>query len=169
MVELLCAMTVMSVGILAIYAMFQSSSVQIKRASTISTAAALADSQMENFRAVRYETIGLVDADVAAADATYTGDTAYRPISSPVNGTNSTVVVAACPATPCTDSEPTRQVTGADGKAYRVDTYITWQAVQNTSGTAGRNVKLVTLVVRDPANGRVYARVASSFDLSTGS
>ncbi len=168
MVELLIAMLVMSVGILAVFAMFESSAVQIKRASTVSTAAALADSQMESFRAVKYDTIGLVQTEVNAADSIYTGDSAFRAVSSPTNETNSTVVLAACPATPCTDSDPTRTVTGADGKSYRVDTYVTWQTVQNSSGTAGRNVKLVTLVVRDATSGRVYARVASSFDQSTG-
>jgi Tfp pilus assembly protein PilV len=168
MVELLCAMGVMSIGILAVYAMFESSTVQIRRASTVSTAAALADSEMENYRAVKYETIGLATVDVDAADSTYTGDGAFRPISSPTNETDSTVVVNACPDTPCTSSVPTRTVTGADGKSYRLDTYATWQAVQNSSGTQGRDVKLITLVVRDAATNRVWARVSSSFDESTG-
>ncbi len=168
MVELVCAMGIMSVGILALYAMFESGTVQIKRASTVSTAAALADSEMENYRAVKYETIGLAETAVNGADSTYKGDSAYRAVSSPLNQVNSAVVVAACPATPCTTSVPTKTMTGADGKSYRVDTYITWQAVQSSTGTAGRNVKLVTLVVRDAAKPRVYARVASSFDESTG-
>jgi Tfp pilus assembly protein PilV len=168
MIELLLAMSVMSIGIMAVYAMFESSTVQIKRASVVSTSAALADSEMENFRAVKYETIGLADTDVNAADAIYTGDGAFRAISSPANQTNSTVVVAKCPATPCTNSVPTRTVTGPDGKSYRVDTYVTWQAVQSSSGTPGRNVKLVTIVVRPAGSARVYARVSSSFDQSTG-
>jgi Tfp pilus assembly protein PilV len=170
MVELIAAMGVMAVGILAVFAMFHSGLVQVKRAGTVSTAAALADSEMENFRAITYDAIGLASAAVTAADTTYKNQSggAYLAISSPVNQVNSTVVVAACPATPCTDTVPTKNVAGADGRNYRVDTYVTWQAVANSSGTAGRNVKLVTIIVRDSATMRTYARVASSFDQSTG-
>jgi prepilin-type N-terminal cleavage/methylation domain-containing protein len=169
MVELLCAMGVMSIGILAVFGMFQSSTIAVKRASTVSTAAALADSEMENFRAVTFETIGISSAALGGVDSTYTADAAYRAISTPTNQVNSAVVVTACPAVPCSATQPTRTVAGADGKNYRVDTFITWEAVTSGSGVAGRNVKLVTLVVRDSTTNRVYARVASSFDLSTGS
>ena len=166
MVELLAAMTMLSVGILAVFAMFESGIIQIKRASTVTTAAALADSEMEKFRAIKFTGIGFTDTDanqiVDGADATYRADPAYRAISIPANGTNSSVVLAS------TTKFPIQNLNGADGKPYRVDTFITWQPVQNSSGTAGRNVKLVTIVVRDTASGRVYARVASSFDESTG-
>ena len=170
MIELVCAMTVLSIGIMAVFGMFQSGAVQIRRASTVTTAAALGDAEIERFRAVKYETIGLASTDVGAADSTYTGQSggAYKAISSPVNGTSSTVVVAKCPPAPCTSSVPTKTVTGADGKSYRVDTYITWEAVSNANGVAGRNVKLVTVVVRDPTTARVHTRVASSFDAATG-
>src|SRR5215204_7106309 len=78
MIELLAAMTVMLVGIFAVFAVFQAGIVQIRRASTITTAAAVADSEMEKFRAIRYDSIGLANSDVAAADSTYTSDSAYR-------------------------------------------------------------------------------------------
>jgi type IV pilus modification protein PilV len=170
MIELLAAMIVMAIGILALFAMFHSSSTQVRRAAITSTAAALADSQMERFRAVRYDTIGLAAEDVATADSVYTGqsDGAYKAISSPQNQVNSTVVVAKCPATPCTQTVPTAQVTGADGRAYRVDTYITWKPITNQAGVSGRDVKLVTIVVREVSTNRVWARVSSSFDELSG-
>jgi prepilin-type N-terminal cleavage/methylation domain-containing protein len=235
MVELLCAMVVLAVGVLAVFGMFQSSLVQIKRAANISTAAALADSEMEKFRAGLFTTIGLDDAQVATADATYKGDGAYRADTAPattlaaaIASSDSTITVASangfpaqapfrikigdevlqvdsgagtttwtvvrardgtsgaahnagvavvqkqrahvvtCGTAPCTSVTPTRTVTGADGKSYRVDTYVTWTTPENTSGTTGRNVKLVTLVVRDPSTLRAYARVSSTFDESTG-
>ena len=75
----------------------------------------------------------------------------------------------ACGSGTCTTSVPTRNVTGADGKSYRMDTYITWQLVTSASGTSGRNAKLITLVVRDQSTpSKVYARVSSSFDQATG-
>ncbi len=167
MIELLIAMSVLAIGVLAVFSMFASGMVAIKRASTVTTAAALADTEMERFRAAKYSGIGLADADgnlvVDGADSTYTSDSAYRAVSNPPNALNSAVVLAA------TSYVPTRNVAGADGKSYRVDTFITWQEVKSASGTAGRKVKLVTIVVRDTgSSARVWARVASSFDESTG-
>jgi prepilin-type N-terminal cleavage/methylation domain-containing protein len=53
MVELLAAMTVMLVGVLAVFSLFQAGIIQIRRASTVTTAAALADAEMEKFRAYK--------------------------------------------------------------------------------------------------------------------
>jgi Tfp pilus assembly protein PilV len=229
-------MVVLAVGVLAVFAMFQSSLVQIRRAANVSTAAALADTEMERFRAVKYSVIGLDDAHVAAADSIYTGHAAYRADTAPATtlaattsatatsitvasaagfpsaapyyvkvgseimlvedgagtttwtvkrGQQNTVAAAqaagasvvqkqrvhlnACGTAPCTTTTPTRTATGADGKSYRIDTYMTWDTPVNTGGTTGRNTKLVTLVVRDATiPSKVYARVSSSFDESTG-
>lgn len=83
MIELLCAMTVMMVGILAVFSLLQSGLIQIQRASKKTTAAAIADSEMEKFRAIKYDIIGVDDTNVASADSTYTGDTAYRADTTP--------------------------------------------------------------------------------------
>jgi prepilin-type N-terminal cleavage/methylation domain-containing protein len=161
LIELLIAMTVLVIGIMATFAMFESGIRHIKRASTVTTAAALADAEMENFRAIRYTAIGLDDDHVDAAVASsppYADDPAY-----PVSAANR-VVVPACGSPPCTNDVPVRTVTGADGESYRVDTYITWQEV-----TAGEDVKLVTIVVRDADDvNKTWARTASSFHESTG-
>ncbi len=79
------------------------------------------------------------------------------------------VDVNACGTAPCTTLVPTTTVTGADGRKYRLDLYATWGEVRNASGATGRSVKLITIVVRDQASPyRVWARVASTFDLATG-
>jgi len=60
-------------------------------------------------------------------------------------------------------------VTGADGRSYKVDTYVTWKQITNSGSTTGRLVKLVSIVVRGNASPYpVYARVSSAFDESTG-
>ena len=166
MVELLAAMTVLSIGLLAVFAMFESGMLQIRRASTVTTAASLADAEMEKLRAIRYDAIGLVDANgdlvVDGAGTIYKSDPAYRAVSSPANATNSAVVIAS------TTISSVKTVTGADKRAYGLMTYITWQAVSSASA-AGRDVKLVTIVVRDELTpATVWARLASSFDESTG-
>ena len=234
MIELLIAMSIMSIGILAVFALFQTGMVTIRRASTISTAAALADSEMERFRALRYSVIGLDDSEVAAAGSLYLGDSAYKAettpastLSSSIDATASEITVASaagfptepfrvkidneilyvtdvsgsvftvtrgvdgtvaashsgaavvaqkkrvhivsCGAGTCTAAEPVKTVTGADSRSYRVDTYVTWQLITNASGVAGRNTKLITIVVRSASSpATVYARVSSSFDEATG-
>lgn len=79
------------------------------------------------------------------------------------------VDVNQCGTAPCTTLVPTTLVTGADNRKYRVDLYATWTEVRNSSGATGRSVKLMTVVVRDQASPyKVWARVASTFDLATG-
>jgi Tfp pilus assembly protein PilV len=251
MIELLCAMTVMMVGILAVFGLLQSGLVQIQRASKKTTAAAIADSEMEKYRAVKYDVIGVDDSNVAGADSTYTSDSAYRAdttpattLSSAITDTDLTLTVAsssgfpvtsppfiiqvenermivnsvsttdnriwtiralsergidystrvahsagvavklrqrahapscASSSAPCTTTLPTKTVTGADHRRYRLDTYITWKLIQ--TGTpppgqdqyTGRLTKLVTLVVREGTSPyRTWTRLSSSFDEGTG-
>ena len=158
LVELLIAMTMLSIGILALFAMFEAGVRQIARASTVTTAGALADREMESFVAIRYDSIGLPDSLVTSAATPYSSDTAYQSSAS------NRVDLAACGASPCTTKVPVQTLTGADGRTYRVDTYVTWHAV-----TGGRNTKRVTIVVRDSVTtSKVWARVSSTFDQSTG-
>lgn len=158
LIELLIAMTILVIGILALFAMFESGIRSISRASTVTTAGALADREMESFRAIRYNAIGLPDDQVLAAAAPYSSDAAYQANAS------ARVVVPSCGTAPCTTKVPVQTLSGADGMNYRVDTYVTWQTV-----APGRGVKLVTIVVRDGDDvTKVWARTASSFDESTG-
>jgi len=158
LIELLAAMVVLAVGILALFAMFESGVRQLTRASTVTTAGALADKEMEGYRAIKYASIGLPDSLVLAAGAPYSSDAAYSADAA------TRVDLVACGTAPCTTKEPVQTLTGADGRSYRVDTYVTWQTVG-----AGRAVKLVTIVVRDGTDtSKVWARAASAFDRSTG-
>lgn len=242
MIELLAAMTIMLVGILALFALFQSGLVQLRRASTVTTAGALADAEMERFRAARHDTLGLDATEVAALVTAenpdvYAADEAYAPDSTTTTVTGSftssgttltvtgvsgfpsspefrvtidsevlivtegagtttwtverggdgtspaahsagatvtlseRVAVGACSlgGSPCTTLDPSKTSTGADGKSYRVDTFVTWTQVANGSGIAGRAVKKLTVVVRDPTPPyKEWARVTSIFDESTG-
>jgi type II secretory pathway pseudopilin PulG len=163
LIELLMAMVMLNIGILAVVASFNSGIFALNRASRISTASALADSQMELYRALTYSSIALDAASLASADNTYKCDVALGG-SCP----NST---AGEPTTSCAGSPlpneclPSRTTTGADRKPYRVDTYIT-----SSTPTGGRALKLVVVVVRDGSklSGRPLARDASTFDQSTG-
>jgi Tfp pilus assembly protein PilV len=168
LIELLMAMVMLNIGILAIVAAFNTGIVTLNRASRTSTAAALADKIMETFRGTTY---GCIYQNSPPADATYTGDAAY----------NSTYGISA--GTSCTTTPPAASSSqlGADRKNYRVDTFVAWACSAGspsgagasptcaTSGS-GRPVKKVTIVVRDSAKltARPFVRVASTFDASTG-
>jgi Tfp pilus assembly protein PilV len=161
LIELLMAMVMLNIGILAIVAAFNSSTFALNRASRISTASALADAQMELYRALTYNSIALDSTSLAAADDTYKCDSALG--SSCPNSTSGEVTTMCSPVG--NECNPSRAVTGADRKSYRVDTYIT-----TTTPTGGRALKLVTVVVRNAKalSARPFARVASTFDQSTG-
>ena len=158
LIELLMSMTMLNIGILALVAAFQSGAFALQRASKLSTAAAIADIQMERYRALKYDAIALDSTSFTAAQGigVYAGDTAYAAGQ----------VTATC-ASPLPDyCQAMRTLAGPDGKAYRLDTYI----VLHTPASA-RVVKQVTIVVRDAnaLSGRALARVASTFDQATGS
>ena len=156
LIELLIAMVILNVGILAIVASFNAGIITLNRASRITTSAVLADQQMELYRAIKYDSVRLASATIPVT-APYTTDPAYSATQ---------IVTPTCGAGPSYPNEcnATRQATGADGKLYRVNTYIV-----ETTPTNGRAVKLVTVVVRDDADqARVFVRQASSFDQSTG-
>ena len=157
LIELLLAMLVLNIGLLAIIAAFQSGAVAIARASRISTASTLADSQMELYRAIKYSAIALSSTEFTAAQgvARYTSDTAY----------SGTQVVGSCANPPPNECRPIRSVSGPDHKSYQVFTYIVYD-----NPPTGRQLKKVTIVIRDAAPPyKVYARESSTFDESTGS
>ena len=163
LIELLMAMVILNIGILAIVAAFSSSQIALNRASKISTASALADSQMELFHAIKYDSIALDTTSLGSVDNTYSCDSALG--ASCPNSTSGEVTTT-CSGSPLPNyCLPSRSATGADRKSYRVDTYIT-----TTTPTNGRSVKVVTVVVRDGRNlsARPLARLGSTFDQSTG-
>jgi type II secretory pathway pseudopilin PulG len=159
LIELLMAMTMLNIGILALVAAFNSGAIALQRASRTTTAAALADQQMELYRAIMYSAIGLDATSVNATDTTYRNDSA-------LGGSLSNDLTVTCTGSPLPNQcVPSRTVAGADHRNYRVDTYIT-----STTPTNGRAVKLITIVVRDGTSPyRTFAREQSTFDSSTGS
>jgi len=162
LIELLIAMVILNVGILAIVASFNAGIITLNRASRITTAAVLGDQQMELYRAITYDSIRLDSATIPAVSP-YTTDAAYF---------SPQVTTPACTGSPVPDEcNASRTATGADGKPYRIDTYIvqTTPTSNPPTPTGGRSVKVVTVVVRDGSDlSKVYVRQASTFDQATG-
>ena len=184
LVELLIAMVILQVALLALVGAFGAGSVALGRASRANTAQALANQQMELYRSMTYDPIGL---DTAAAPTTgmYVADTSVCPAGqSPVcantgprnnPGTSTWSCTAASGATsvslyysanginPCVAH---RQVSGAgspDGQNYYVDTYIKL----TTSTTTQRALKQISVVVRDGVTGKQLVKEISTLDCGT--
>lgn len=186
LIELLIAMVILQVALLGIVAVFSSGAVAMGRASKIGTASVLADRQMEQYRGLTYGAIGLLTS--GSTDSIYTTDVACKTgtyVCGNVQAWNGSTQnsCASNPASPgpLSPGGPnpcamTQTVTGADGKSYRIDTFVTTYTAPTPAngGGAARAGKLVTVVVRDPtasaqgAANRTLARESASFDCSTG-
>jgi type II secretory pathway pseudopilin PulG len=191
MVELLTAMVVMGIALTALVTVFSTAILEMRSTSQQTTAAFLADAQMETFRAMTSRDIGLdlSAGTVAALDTTYTSDLACVNQSIQADCTDDgvaatetlptgtlpdscTTIDAWYPNTlPC---EPSRVVGAAttpaspDGHSYRIDTYVV-ELAATTTGTLQQARKEVTVVVRDGSQlGHTLARESSIFDCATG-
>ncbi len=156
LVELMIAMVMLNIGLLALMAAFVNGVITSRRSGRVATASTLADSQLELYRALTYSAIA-IDPSSIPSSAPYTTDAAYS--ASLVTGTCSGQVSA---NPQCNAS---RTLTGPDHGTYEVDTYIVGLTPQN-----GRQTKQVTVVVRDTKrlNGPALIRRSSLFDASTG-
>ena len=167
LVELLIAMMVLTVGILALVGAYSAGYAALSRASSTSSASVLADSQMERYRALQFTAIQLdtTCGTTCSQDSTYTTDSAY----------SSTAQVTGCTSTDAS-CLPTQTKTGPDGKSYRVDTFIAYSCSSGTLTTSPLScgsgqplpTKLVTVVVRN-TNGGSSVREQSTYTWVTGS
>jgi Tfp pilus assembly protein PilV len=173
LIELMMAMVMLNIGILAIVASFNSGAVALRRASHVSTASALADKQMEGYRALVYSQIGLDTGQIGGLDSTYKcdavlGGSCPNAVASCSTGTcaDGTVPTLACgSAAQCL---ATRTVTGSnspDAYPYRIDSYILY-----ATQTSGRQLKQITVVVRDGNTpSKTFTRLTSTFDQTVSS
>jgi type II secretory pathway pseudopilin PulG len=168
LLELLMAIVMLNIGILAIVAAFSSGNAALARASRISTGAALANKQMEVYRGILYENIVFTTTEwsAATADSDYTADKVYQEnMASPTPPKALVSTVSSCPANvPAAACDPSYTTTGADRRSYRVDTYLYYD-----TPSYGAQLKTITVVVRNPEHPmRWWSRVSSTFDPSTG-
>ena len=186
LIELLIAMVILQIALLAIVGAFGAGSAALGRAAKITTASALADQQMELYRAMPYDAIGL-DTAGAPTSGMYVSDTTVCPAaqspvcgnSGPVNntGTSTWSCTAASGSTsvstyfsadninPCVAHRSVTGATSPDSRSYYVDTYVKYGALAANE----RPSKQVTVVVRDGgAVAKELAIVVSTFDCSTG-
>lgn len=146
LVEMLIAIVIINIGLLAILLALTSGVAALRRSAETSTASAVADKQLERYRALPYSSIYLDTTSLGSVDTTYTTDSAYS--ASQVIQTCSPLTAA------CT---PSQTVTGPDGRSYRVDTFIV-----SVTPSGGSAVKQITVVVRKSGSTATLARVVST-------
>jgi len=163
-VELVIAMMILSVGVLALASAFTSGAIALRRAGRTATATAIADAQLERYRAIRYCAIYLEPATVPAAGSSYWTGFVGPLVTARGAGCNDTV-----PAEAVTARRDMLPAATPDGHRYRVDTYIVEAAPTATPSALSQNVKTVTVVVRDwNYLSRSLVRQTSTFHLATG-
>ena len=154
LIELVLAMFVLTIALFALVAALTAGTIAMKRASNVSTSTALANTQLELYRASTWDDIRLNTDLVNATDSTYRTEASW---SSQITDNACSSALPAC--------IPSRSAVAADGKTYRIDTYITWL----TPSGGGRDVKRVLVIVRNPAAANAtLVRQASTFEQATG-
>ena len=158
-------MTVMVVAVMALVAVLNSGMVTLRRAADASTAAAVADKQMEAYRALPNCAIYLdlrVDPDEwCLHDGSRLDRHAPSSPRPPVRITNNTPITGGPVQVRRRGTHAQQTVTGADNRQYKVDTYI---VAVTTPGAA----KKVTLVVHNADNTKTLIRETSTFTPPTG-
>ncbi|MFI5054623.1 MAG: prepilin-type N-terminal cleavage/methylation domain-containing protein [Acidimicrobiia bacterium] len=175
LIELLMAMVMLNIGLLAVVAAFTSGMWGLARAGNISTAAALGDQQMELYRELP---IACIYVTSPPTSGTYAGDPAYSTSYQGTSGTTGPNQPCNVVTLPTNSTSPNRTgVIGSDRHKYEVDTYINYRCSDlsiptgTTPGTCGSAnggiVTLVTVVVRDGrTTSKVLNRQSSTFDPS---
>lgn len=162
MLELLAAVLILSVAIMAIMAGYDSAFVSMHKAARNTAASTLAQNQLELYDAIYaggygYASVGLdttTFSSVTASNATYTSDEAGLS-----DAANANPYTFACgSASQCL---PVQTLTGSDGRSYTLETFI-----RDVSGVSysGRTERVVTIIARDTTTNEKVAQLSAAFD-----
>jgi type II secretory pathway pseudopilin PulG len=167
LIELLVAMTILSIAVAALISIYASSQLSLRHSSIEGNANTLADKQIEVYKTIAYANVQL-DASTIPSSGTDPYVTAHSSDSTIPASTGQITGASGASCSAPTTAQPacaTQNWTGPDGRSYRVDSYIV-----NDSISGGRNVKDVTVVVHLVKGGTVdstvWARATTSIDQS---
>lgn len=169
LVEMLIALTMLTIAIGALVTAFASSAVSLRRAGQRGTALTLADTQMERYRTKTFTAVR-IDGTLIPSSGTYV--TAHSADSTiPASTGQATAGQNGDDTCPTSSAPvaclPVQNVTGPDGHSYRIDTYVNYVNNDATlsvrTPASGLTLKRVTIVVRDGPTGEIRAREQSAF------
>ncbi len=174
-VELLAAMLILSIAVLALVSVFAAAALSLHRSAQRGTAVTLAEKQMEIYRTVTF--VGIrIDGSLIPTSSTdpYVLGHSADPNIPPSTGQ---ALAGQNGDTSCPDASfpaaciPEQTVTGPDSRSYTIDTYVNYvnndATLSIATPAAGLTLKRVTVVVRDPGNNNVVlAQDSSAFQSS---
>jgi Tfp pilus assembly protein PilV len=140
-IELMAAIVIISIAVLALMAAYDQSFFSLHSSAKTSAAGQLAENQLELYASLPYASVGLDSATLATTKST---DSTYSTDESGLTGTGSDVTISNCGSTP--QCSPVQNLTGSDGKSYKLETFI--RLVANPSVTTWSE-KVVTVIVRN--------------------
>jgi type II secretory pathway pseudopilin PulG len=163
-VELVVAVMVITVALLAIAAGFETAAVSVHAAAKKTVAAKLANAQIERYAALAFTSIGLDATTLTntktsgnpSYSSTYVSDeTALNAVT---GGTD--VSISGCGST-AAQCLPVQTVTGTDNKSYKLETFI-----RDVVSFGTWTERIVTVIVRNPnvSGTPEIFRLTSGFD-----
>jgi type II secretory pathway pseudopilin PulG len=165
LVELIIAMFMLTVALLALSAGYDSAAVSVHNADKKTVAAKLASSQLELYQSLKPSLIGLDQAtltSIQAAGSAVPGAADYVSDGGNLSPRGTDHTIGSCGSTP--QCLPIQDVTGPENHPYRIETFI--RDVVNTGATGTWNERYVTVTVRDrgAAGNPVLFSETTAFD-----
>lgn len=158
MIELVFAIMVLSIALLALMAGYDSAFMSLKASSHQAQASTLGNQQLELYSALPYASVGLdltTLNSVKASNATYAAD--RTALNASTSGTD--VTISGCGSS--AQCSPVQTVTGSDHHSYTIETFI-----RDVTTFTSWSTRYVTVIVRDAtASGTPkLASVTAAFD-----
>lgn len=163
MIELVAAMLILTIALLALVGAYSLGYYAIGSAAKTSSAGLLANNQLELYQAVPYASISLDSTtltSVKSTDANYSTDEAALP-----GGATGDQTLVGCGAS--AQCSPVQTLTGADHKTYKLETFI--RLISTRSDGATRSEKVVTVIVRNASvvGSPTVVTMQTAFDLGS--
>jgi len=147
LVELLVAMFVLSVALLALAAGYETAAISVHNADKKTVAAKLAATQIELYQSLKVSSIGLDQTTLTNVQTSGSGsyDGTYVSDEAGLTPTGTDHTILGCGTTP--QCSPIQDVTGPENHPYRIETFI--RDVTNAGATGTWKERFVTVIVRD--------------------
>jgi len=141
MVEMVVAMAVLAIALLALAAGFEEGALATRSAGSKTVAATIADKQMELYGGLVYSSIGLDSTTVTNTKTSGNGsyDATWVTDDASLSGTE---VNTSCGSS--ANCLPVQTTTGSNGHSYKIETFV-----HDVTNVGTRTERIVTVLVRD--------------------
>ncbi len=147
LVELVVAMFVLTVALLALAAGYESAAISVHKADQKTVAAKLAASQIELYQSLKVSSIGLDQTTLTNVQTLGSGsyDSVYVSDEAGLTPTGTDHTILSCGTS--AQCSPIQDVTGPENHPYRIETFV--RDVANAGAAGTWKERFVTVIVRD--------------------